>query len=460
MVRGFCSHRTLGLMLAAALVIALGSPAAWANSKVVIWWNKGYYEEEDDALIKAVDDFRALTGYEVEVSFYTTEDLPVKLVSAVEAGTPPDVVFSHYSDWMFLARYARTGQLVDVSDIIEKHKDRFIPEMLETAYQYNAREDKWAYYGVPLEAQMMQAHYWRDLVEIAGFDPRPEAIPRQWDDFWNFWKQVQDSLRSKDRRQYRRTFGMGIPVSTGATDTFFLFEAMLPNFGGDLVAKDGTLQVNHPKNRQAIVDTLRFMSDIYLEGYTPPGSINWIDADNNAYFHNKTVVMTPNPSLSIPGAQMFTNPDNYYNKMQTIPWPLSPSGEKRPNLVAVKTILIFEDATNIQGGKEFVDFLIQPENLAPYIVAANGRWFPAFKDVAQDPFFHNPEDPHVPQVTKMFLEEPIQPFYYVYNPAYSDVYTENLWGRALGRIIVDGVSPEEAADQVIARINEIFANWQ
>lgn len=457
-IRPASSALRVGLLFAMAFLLATGP--ALAQSTVVVWWNKGYYEEEDDALVEVAQAFEEATGNRVEVSFYTTEDLPVKLVSAVEAGTAPDVVFAHYSDWMFLARYARSGQLVDVSDIIEKHKDRFIPEMLETAYQYNAAADQWSYYGVPLEAQTIQAHYWRDLVAEAGFDPDPSTVPMTWDEFWNYWKAVQDALRQKDRRAYRRTFGMGIPVSTAATDTFFLFEAILPNFGGDLVDKDGTLRINEPQNRQAVIDTLRFMSDIYLEGYTPPGSINWIDADNNANFHNKTVVMTPNPSLSVPGAQLFTNPDNYYNKMQTIPWPLSPTGEKQPNLMAVKTILIFNLAENVEGGKAFIDFLIEPERLAPYIIAANGRWFPAFKDVAAHPFFHNPEDPHVPQVTKMFLDEPTKPFYYMYNPAYSDVYTENIWGRALGRIIVDGVTPEEAADEAIARINEIFAAWQ
>ena len=33
-------------------------------------------------------------------------------------------------------------------------------------------------------------------------------------------------------------------------------------------------------------------------------------------------------------------------------------------------------------------------------------------------------------------------------------------GKALERIIVHGVSPEQAADEAIARIKEIFDEWQ
>ena len=46
------------------------------------------------------------------------------------------------------------------------------------------------------------------------------------------------------------------------------------------------------------------------------------------------------------------------------------------------------------------------------------------------------------------------------NPAYSQVLEENIWGKTLNRIVVDRLSPEQAADEAIARIEEIFDQWK
>src|SRR5205809_6154134 len=60
---------------------------------------------------------------------------------------------------------------------------------------------------------------------------------------------------------------------------------------------------------------------------------NWTDGDNNAGFHSRTIVMTPNPSQSIPAAQFFNKDDaekkNYFDNMATIEWPDGPDGDRK-----------------------------------------------------------------------------------------------------------------------------------
>ena len=46
------------------------------------------------------------------------------------------------------------------------------------------------------------------------------------------------------------------------------------------------------------------------------------------------------------------------------------------------------------------------------------------------------------------------------NPANSQVYAENVWGKALARTNVDKSSPEKAADEAIARVKTIVAQWR
>jgi len=39
------------------------------------------------------------------------------------------------------------------------------------------------------------------------------------------------------------------------------------------------------------------------------------------------------------------------------------------------------------------------------------------------------------------------------------VLKENVWGKAIQRVLVDRSSLEQAADEAIARIKQIFAQW-
>jgi multiple sugar transport system substrate-binding protein len=94
------------------------------------------------------------------------------------------------------------------------------------------------------------------------------------------------------------------------------------------------------------------------------------------------------------------------------------------------------------------------------VKASNGRWFPAFKDVAADPFFNDPKDPHIPVVTNQFLKHETRPFNYSYHPAYSQVYTENVWGKAISRVVTEKWSNEQAVDEAVNRIQSIFKSWK
>ena len=66
---------------------------------------------------------------------------------------------------------------------------------------------------------------------------------------------------------------------------------------------------------------------IWRKGCTPPDSVNWTNIDNNKAFLAQTVVMTANPSLSIPAALRTARPDDYYRNAATIDWPAAANGQ-------------------------------------------------------------------------------------------------------------------------------------
>jgi len=311
----------------------------------------------------------------------------------------------------------------------------------------------------------------RDLLREAGMEDDPAKIPLKWDDYWSFWKKAQEALRKKDPAKYGKLYGIGMTESTRASDTMYNFEMALLSFNGEILDKGGKIVADQPKNKKAIVDTLKFFGDLFTSGYVPPDATNWTDGDNNAGFHSRTLVMTPNPSQSIPAAQFFNKDDaekkNYFDNMATIEWPDGPDGKKARYLSAVKTIIVPKDSKNQAKAKDFIKFVVEKDRFFEYIKAANGRWFPAFTDVAADSFWKEghkgpkgQKDLHVPVATKIFLERDNKVFEHYKHPALSQVYDEFAYAKAISRIITDKWPAEKAADEMIERMKAIFAQYK
>lgn len=455
-------RKAAGRFIAGAVfsgAILAGATPALAQEKLTIWFNKGFYPAEDTALNAVIERFKQKTGVTVELSLFGVEDIITKAVSAVEAKTPPDAAFGWTFDFRTAGKWAYEGKLEDLSDIIAPNKDKFLPGVLDTAF-LQGPGGKRAYYGMPIYQQTMHANYWKDMLEEAGF--KESDIPKDWKGYWSFWcDKVQPALRAKGKRVY----GIGHPSSVEASDTFFSFLSYVNAYDASPVDKDGKLLINDPKIKANMAAALKDYTDIVVKGCTPPGSLAWKDVDNNVAFHNKTTPMTHNATISLPGKHMDDMMNakeekdraqakiNYYDLIRTTNWPAKPDGKPLPNLVSIKLAVAFADAPNKKRAKEFLAFLAQPENLIPYTEGSLGRWFPVTKDGAERPFWQ--EDQHRKNVYQQFVKQPTVPFQFVYNYKFTTVNAENVWGRAMSRVVQDKISPEQAVDEMFARIKQL-----
>ncbi|MEM1281826.1 MAG: ABC transporter substrate-binding protein, partial [Cyanobacteria bacterium P01_H01_bin.152] len=180
---------------------------------------------------------------------------------------------------------------------------------------------------------------------------------------------------------------------------------------------------------------------------------------NNVQFLNQTVLMTPNPTLSIPASQREDN-KLYREQIVTLPFPSEPDGEPMTYLASIKQALIFSEANNPQAAKDFLRYLIEPKRLNAYVKGALGRWFPVMDAALSDPFWADPADPHISVAVQQFTQSPTRPFYHAVNPAYAQVQADNVWGQAIGHVVTDGWTPEAAVDEAIGQIQKILAEWE
>src|SRR5450432_1615698 len=126
---------------------------AIAQEKLTVWWVKGFYKSEDDALFDAIKKYEQKSGVKVELSQYPIQDMIPKTVAALDAGSPPDVAYADVYDFQVTGKWAFDGKLADISDVLTPMKGRFLPNTIETTYLYNDKTKKRAYFAFPLKQQ-------------------------------------------------------------------------------------------------------------------------------------------------------------------------------------------------------------------------------------------------------------------------------------------------------------------
>jgi multiple sugar transport system substrate-binding protein len=452
-------------MVLAAAGIAFGMLAgapAMAQETLTVWWVKGFYPAEDAALFNVIKKFEAKhKGVKVELSQYPIQDMIPKTVAALDSGNPPDVAYSDVYDFQVTGKWAHDDKLEDISSVINPIVSRFEPTALSTTFLYDGKAQKRAYYAFPIKQQTMHIQYWKDMLAEAGF--KESDIPKDWKAYWGFWcEKVQPAIRKKTGK---RLFGIGMPMGVDSSDSFYSFLTFADAYNVHMVNDSGKLLVDDPEVRKGLIGALTDYTKPYTEGCTPPSSTSWKDPDNNVAFHNKTTVMTHNATISIVAKWLddMNNPaltqaqrdeakKNYTENIATAGFPNKPDGSKMKYRAAVKTGVIFKEAKHKDLAKQFVSFLLQEDNLTPYVEGSLGRWFPVTKAGQASPFWK--KDPHRLDVYNQFMSGTTT-FEFTKNYKFTILNNENVWAKAMNRVVNEHVPVDKAVDEMIARIKTV-----
>ena len=418
-----------------------------------IWWEQGLNLDEDEAIRGIVNDWHKKTGKKVKLSFYPNSNFIDKVERAIQAGNPPDILMIPRGESILYPRLAWLGKLADVSALIQPISDRYSENILKGITYYNARDKKSSYYGVPIYQMTMGIYYWKSLLASIGLNP--QDIPRDWDEFWQFWQQAQIKLN----QQGKDVYGLGFTLSGEAStnDTHQLFEQILEAYNLSLLDKEGNLSIDSYVF-QGIRDRLVWYADLYRRGFIPPDAVKWTNTDNNRTLLNQSVLMTPNRSLSIP-ATVRQDRDTYKNKLGMVEFPRKPNGKPMRHIISIAQAVIFQNSPHQPLAQDFLRYFIQPQISVRYLKATGSRNQPVQNSVWLDPYWQNTKDPYMATITDILTGEHTRLSYIIDNPAYSQVLAENVWGKAIIKVTTDKMNPDRATDEAIARIKNIFDRW-
>jgi multiple sugar transport system substrate-binding protein len=437
--------RPKAIALAAALAIA---PLDARAADLVVWWEKGSHPEEDEAVREIVRAFEQDTAKQVDLVLRGQYEIGDQAQAALEAGEPPDFLYLSLGEW--ITQWAHEGKLLDLQPVLGPVLDLFDSDAVEAAMLLNGGTGRRALYGLPMGRRSYHVHVWNSLLERAGLSLAD--IPKEWNAFWSFWcDQVQPAVRQALGRD--DVWGVGLSMSP-IVDTENTLEQFQLAYESPWLDRDRRLQVDDPEIRAGMIKALEAYTLIWRKGCTPPDAVNWTPADNNKAFLAQTVVMTANGT-----ALRTTRPDDYYKNAATIDWPDGANGQPLVIDGGLSLAAVFENGRDPALAADFVRFLAQSGWLAHWLTFAGDLWLPPMRKLIEQPFWLDTSDPHRMRAAMQMLTRTHQ-----YNGEgvrdnewrSSRIFKEEIWGNAVHRVVADGLSPEQAVDEAIARIKQIL----
>lgn len=434
------------------------------DADLTIWWEQGYLPEENAGIVQLVRQWEAEAGRKADLKLIHISSLQQELLKAIaepEKYPVPDIVFAISLDANLAPRLAWEDQLTNVSALLIQHQDLYTPDALSQVTYRNHRLNQRDYYAVPIGNAGEYIHCWLNLLESIGLTQ--QDIPQDWQGFWQFWQQAQQPLRDQGHADL---YGIGLCMSASGVDTFTSLRWFLDAYDATVVSSDGELVLPAPENRQKFVAALKEYTRFYQQGFVPPDAPDWTASGNNSRFLEGGILMTHNPTLSIPLTQKLEsnryNQDasDRYQKIATLNWPNKVDGTPMQPRKGIKQVIAPKAGRHPEAAQEFLSYLVQPTILNQLLKEGfKGRFLPVMPQLLADAYWQNATDPHLSTALKI-QEQPSPEPYEILHPAYSQILGQQVWGNTILKIVKDKASADQAADWAIAEIETIWTEWE
>jgi multiple sugar transport system substrate-binding protein len=325
-----------------------GALAQWSNQpekgaklRVLRW--KRFVQGDEDQYMANVKKFSSQYGIEVRVDNESWEDVRPKAAVAANAGAGPDIILSTNDDANLYP-----DKLVDVSDVcnyLGKKYGGWYP----VCEQYLKPAGKWI--GVPLGCAGNAIVYRESQVKAAGFD----SFPKDHAGFLRLMKALKDKGTPGG-------FALGHATGDQAWTHWLVW-----SHGGKLVNEKNQVVIDSPETLKA----LEFAKELYPTFV--PGTLTWLDPNNNKAFLDNQVSVTANGISVYYAAKTSKDPkvQEMAKDIQHANFPVGPSG-KPTEFNLFFNQMVYRYSKYPKAAKEFIRFMMEEEQYGPWMQAAIG----------------------------------------------------------------------------------------
>lgn len=421
--RGFLNWAGRSAAFAGFLAATRSLPAVAQDAPTLrVWMGEDYVPAWNAYLPVMIEKIAAEMGVKVEVELTPDNDTGrARRNTALETDTLPDIFNAGTAD---AARYYDLGKLHPiVKDIVERMRDTN-GGWVEGVEDFVRAKDGNPY-AVPFFTRPWLFHYRMDLLDKAGY----KAPPATLDELKEIAKAVQNPSEG--------IYGAGMPYGQADMDGHMV--AMPWLYNSSWQDAEGNLTIENEANLTALKSYLWF----YQEGVTPPDSLTWGGVGNNdAYLTGLAAIVNNTPSLF---AAIKRDRPDIAEVTNVGPWPQAiPDGKPAATTIGF-CLNIAHNTPNAELAAEFVERMLDIENIGPLLEAGGGQAMPVRNNLRELAFLTS--DPIIARIAN-----DISPYSRPLtspgpnNAAYGELTSNNsiYFRDMLHRVLVDDMSPEES----------------
>jgi multiple sugar transport system substrate-binding protein len=391
----------------------------------VLRWRR-FVQGDEDAFMAHVKRFSEKFGVEVRVDNEGWEDVRPKAAVAANVGSGPDIIYGWFDD-----PHQYPDKLVDLTDVANYLGAKY-GGWYDVARTYASRDGKWI--GLPLGAAGATFVHRISHVQAAGF----KEFPKDTAGFLELCK----AMKAKGTPA---GFALGNAVGDGNSWVYWLVWA----FGGRVVDEKNNVVINSPETIRA----LEYAKELYATFV--PGTLSWLDPNNNKAFLDGQVSITNNGISIYYAAKTSKDP----KVLEMVPdighanYPIGPVG--RPTELHLFTqAMVFRYSKFPNAAKAFVAFMMEKEQYEPWQQAAIGYITQPLRAFENNPIW-TVDPKHTPYrdvVKNMTAHGYAGTLGYASAAAMADFIVVNMVAEAAS----GARTPKEAAERAAARANRYY----
>lgn len=296
-------------------------------------------------------------------------DYTQKLLSAVQAGNPPDV---GGGDSGIPFNMAAQDQALDISDLYEEWQaDGTFDDMTPWAYE------KWQDFrgiapGITWQQDSRAIFYRKDLLEAAGVD-----VPTTWEE----WRAAMEAVHNPTEG----VMGLAVPARQGLYDTDQFYMTLVFQAGGGLADEEGNPTFDTPEHLAA----LEFEKDI-VENFAAPGTPSWTFTEVMRAFEQERAAFAFGGGWFIEDIRV--NAPDLFDRVGILPPLIGPGGPDAQHIVSfANPWMIYQQTDHPEEAKTFLKWMMRPENLEKLYASEPGGKWPVYGSLIDSPTYQENE---------------------------------------------------------------------
>jgi len=407
------------LVITVILVILFSGVAVSQEIVNLVVWHQESPPPRVEAFQKIIDRFNAEhPEIKVEQAPQSWAEIYPKLYASIEAGSPPDVLFSIPDLTMAMKL---TGAVIPVEEIVNEINSKYdILDSQIAPYEYDGHI--WA---VPMFGMTHLLSF-----NKAMFDK--EGIPYPL----NSWDELLDAAKklTKDGK-----FGIGFPASQLMMTDQYVYNFMITN-NCEIFDKDGNVTLDSQKG----VESFAFIDQ--LLDCSPPDAVTWDWGDRPMYYFSENVAMIMDFLILESVWEAEQDGAGPFGFMR-VPFP--EGGRPGSASYSNGATIFAKDPVRLEAIKTFLLYLHEPEINGEWLSSMHaGLYLPITKaSMESESFWSNEIIKHYEDGTRLVFEATedgdLFGFEHEPHPVIGRVAGENLLGQMAGQLAIGRMTSEE-----------------